>query len=119
MEDSDVSVPEARLRSAELELERLRELERAVRESSREQRRAAHEALLAADARFHHLVEAVTDYAIFMLDADGRVLTWNAEAQRTGYAPGVRAGYQEHFAKPVEASALLEAVRTWTRSRLQ
>ncbi len=33
------------------------------------------------------VVEAVQDYAIFMLDADGRVKTWNAGAQRIkGYA---------------------------------
>ncbi len=36
--------------------------------------------------RFHHLVDAVTDYAIFMLDASGHVMTWNAGAQKTkGY----------------------------------
>jgi CheY-like chemotaxis protein len=29
----------------------------------------------------------------------------------------IRAGYQEHLAKPVDASKLLEAVRTWTSAR--
>jgi PAS domain S-box-containing protein len=28
------------------------------------------------------LLDAVTDYAIFMLDASGYVLTWNSGAQR-------------------------------------
>ena len=35
---------------------------------------------------FHHLVDAVIDYAIYMLDPDGRVTTWNAGARRAkGY----------------------------------
>jgi PAS domain S-box-containing protein len=38
------------------------------------------------DQRYHDLIEAVTDYAIFFLDPDGQVGTWNAGAQRiTGY----------------------------------
>jgi PAS domain-containing protein len=33
------------------------------------------------------LVRAVTDYAIYMLDLDGTVLSWNAGAERLkGYA---------------------------------
>ncbi len=32
--------------------------------------------------QFHILVEGVKDYAIFMLDADGLVLNWNAGAER-------------------------------------
>src|SRR6266567_3561205 len=31
---------------------------------------------------FQLLVDAVTDYAIYMLDADGLVTTWNSGAQR-------------------------------------
>jgi len=37
--------------------------------------------------RFERLVEAVVDYAIFWLDADGCVSSWNAGAQRIkGYS---------------------------------
>jgi PAS domain S-box-containing protein len=36
----------------------------------------------AGEEQFRRLVEAVKDYAIFMLDADGRVATWNAGAER-------------------------------------
>jgi PAS domain S-box-containing protein len=37
---------------------------------------------------FQLLVSSVRDYAIFMLDVDGRVTTWNAGAQRLkGYTP--------------------------------
>jgi PAS domain S-box-containing protein len=34
------------------------------------------------ERRFRLLVDAVTDYAIFMLDPDGRVVNWNPGAQR-------------------------------------
>ena len=42
----------------------------------------AYEQLRASEARFRLLVEAVKDYAIFMLDPSGRVVTWNAGAAR-------------------------------------
>jgi PAS domain S-box-containing protein len=49
-------------------------------------RRAAEEELQASERRFHHLVEAVTDYAIFALDQNGCVATWNAGAKKVkGY----------------------------------
>jgi PAS domain S-box-containing protein len=39
------------------------------------------------EERFRVLVETIKDYAIFMLDPEGRVATWNAGAQRIkGYA---------------------------------
>lgn len=42
--------------------------------------------LRASEERFHQLVESVTDYAIFMLDGDGNVATWNAGAKKAkGY----------------------------------
>jgi hypothetical protein len=45
---------------------------------------------------FRVLVEAVEDYAIFLLSADGQVLSWNPGAQRTkGYAPDEIVG--RHF----------------------
>jgi len=41
-----------------------------------------------AEEQFRLLVSSVQDYAIFMLDAEGRVATWNAGAQKTkGYSP--------------------------------
>jgi PAS domain S-box len=40
-------------------------------------------------ARFRLLVDSITDYAIYMLDPDGLVATWNAGAERTtGYRAG-------------------------------
>ena len=48
----------------------------------------AHGVPLQGDAPFRRLVEDVTDYAIFMLDPQGRVVTWNRGAQRIkGYRP--------------------------------
>jgi len=37
------------------------------------------------DRRFELLVDAVTDYAIYLLDKDGYVASWNRGAQRFKY----------------------------------
>lgn len=51
------------------------------------QRRNHEEALRQSEERFRLLVEGVADYAIFMLDVNGRVATWNVGAQRIkGYS---------------------------------
>ena len=34
------------------------------------------------EEQFRALVDSIVDYAIFMLDADGRIITWNAGAER-------------------------------------
>jgi PAS domain S-box-containing protein len=48
------------------------------------------------EEQFRLFVEAVPDYAIFMLDADGRVTTWNAGAERIkGYKASEALG--RHF----------------------
>jgi PAS domain S-box-containing protein len=49
--------------------------------------REAQEALRQSEERFRLLVEGVRDYAIFMLDPTGHVVTWNSGAQLIkGYA---------------------------------
>jgi PAS domain S-box-containing protein len=40
------------------------------------------ESLLTEEARYKLLVHALTDYAVFMLDANGYVASWNAGAER-------------------------------------
>lgn len=54
--------------------------------------------LLQSEERFRLLVEGVKDYAIFMLDADGIVASWNAGAARiTGYK--AREAIGQHFSR--------------------
>ena len=51
------------------------------------QRRNHEEALRQSEEKFRLLVEGVADYAIFMLDVNGKVASWNVGAQRIkGYA---------------------------------
>jgi PAS domain S-box-containing protein len=48
------------------------------------------------ETKFKLMVEAVQDYAIFMLDPEGRIRTWNAGAERIkGYSPSEIIG--KHF----------------------
>ncbi|OWK37339.1 ATP-binding protein [Fimbriiglobus ruber] len=53
---------------------------------------------LLRDERFRLLVQAVTDYAIFMLDPDGLVVCWNTGAERVfGYQEAEIVG--QHYAR--------------------
>ena len=57
-----------------------------------------HLASLTDDGRYRLLVEAVTDYAIYMLDASGIVTSWNPGAQRfKGYTADEIIG--QHFSR--------------------
>jgi PAS domain S-box-containing protein len=61
-------------------------------------KRKAQQALLEAERRFRILVQGVTDYAIFMLDPEGRITNWNAGAERIkGYSPDEIVG--SHFSR--------------------
>ena len=61
-------------------------------------KRDAQHALIEAERRFRILVQGVTDYAIYMLDPEGRVTNWNAGAERIkGYTPDEIIG--EHFSR--------------------
>lgn len=82
------------------------------------ERRTAEEALRQAEQRFHGLVDAVTDYAVFMLDAEGNVATWNAGARKAkGYEEREIVGqhfsrfYTEEDRQSGRPARLLEQVR--------
>jgi PAS domain S-box-containing protein len=62
-----------------------------------------------SEERFRLLVESVRDYAIFMLDPDGHVLTWNAGAERfKGYRAPEIVG--QHFSRFYPPEALARGV---------
>jgi len=60
------------------------------------ERRSAERALYESEQRFSMLVQGLRDYAIYMLDAQGRVSNWNAGAREIkGYAADEIVG--QHF----------------------
>jgi PAS domain S-box-containing protein len=62
------------------------------------ERKASQDALRTSEERFRILVQGVSDYAIYMLDPDGRVTNWNTGAQRfKGYTEQEIVG--EHFSR--------------------
>ena len=68
-------------------------------------RRAYEESLRHSEERFRLLVEEVPDYAFFMLDPNGYVLTWNSGAERIkGYLAAEVIG--QHFSKFYPADAI-------------
>jgi PAS domain S-box-containing protein len=93
------------LRSRQAELEshvrsRTRDLEesnRLLQEDIRERKRTE-QMLTESERRFRLMVDSVVDYAIFRLDMEGRVASWNAGAQRIkGYGADEIIG--EHFSR--------------------
>ena len=68
--------------------------------------RTAEAELRRTEQRLRLLVEAVQDYAIFMLDPDGHVASWNAGAQRTkGYTAEEIIGQHFRVFYPAERRA--------------
>lgn len=60
------------------------------------ERKQAEEQLRKTEQQFRLLVQGVTDYAIYMMNADGHVSSWNAGAERIkGYRPDEIIG--KHF----------------------
>ena len=67
----------------------------------------AEESLRLSEERFRLLVASVKDYAIFMLEPDGRVASWNEGAERIkGYSAGEIIG--QDFARFYPADAIEE-----------
>ncbi|MCC7272308.1 MAG: PAS domain S-box protein, partial [Alphaproteobacteria bacterium] len=64
----------------------------------RSERRAAEESLRRSEEQFRLLVQGVVDYAIYMLDPEGRITSWNEGARRIkGYRPEEIVG--DHFSR--------------------
>jgi PAS domain S-box-containing protein len=62
------------------------------------ERRAAQDALRESERQFRLLVAAVTDYALYMLDPNGIITSWNSGAERIkGYAAEEIIGH--HFSR--------------------
>jgi PAS domain S-box-containing protein len=62
------------------------------------ERRQAQDSLSASERQFRLLVNGVTDYALYMLDPNGIVTSWNAGAQRIkGYTAAEIIG--QHFSR--------------------
>ena len=62
------------------------------------EQRAAQEALRLNDLRLRSIVESIGEYAIYLLDRDGHVLTWNPGAERIkGYKADEMLGL--HFSR--------------------
>ncbi|HEV3436222.1 MAG TPA: PAS domain S-box protein [Gemmata sp.] len=91
-------------------------------------RRNAEEFLRDSEERFRLLVEGVKDHAVFMTDSDGKVMTWNAGAERVfGYSAAEVEGRhfsifyppneaaegipQQHLDRAVESSIETEGLR--------
>ncbi len=73
------------------------------------ERRKSEENLRASELRFRSLVQNVRDYAIFMLDPDGRVATWNEGAQHiTGWTANEIIG--QHFSRFYPQDALARGI---------
>jgi PAS domain S-box-containing protein len=79
-------------------------LHRAVTESDTHER--ALDALWQSEERFRLLVDAVKDYAIFMIDLEGRIASWNAGAERmTGFTAEDVLGKSVAVLRPPDAKA--------------
>jgi PAS domain S-box-containing protein len=82
------------------------------------ERRAYEEALRRSEEQLRLMIEAVKDYAIFMLDTGGRVLSWNGGAQTLlGYTAveAVGHGYDLFFTARDNAEGRPQAEMTTSR----
>jgi PAS domain S-box-containing protein len=83
------------------------------------EQRAAQLAARESERHFRLLVEGVTDYAIYMLDLDGNVTSWNPGAERIkGYAAAEIIGkHFSHFYTTEDAEAGVPATALETARR--
>jgi PAS domain S-box-containing protein len=66
--------------------------------TSQDRLRHTEQSLVDSEARYRQLVDAVVDYAIFQLNKDGHIISWNTGAERIkGYASDEIIG--QHFSR--------------------
>lgn len=74
--------------------------------SATEHARSANQVAHESEERYRLLIEGVRDYAILMLDPDGRIVSWNSGAERLqGYAASEVLGRHFSLLYPPEAEA--------------
>jgi PAS domain S-box-containing protein len=125
LQESDRALVESDQASRDTDLA-LRETDQVLRVSDRALRvsdqalRLARRAMLETDGLFQLLVDSVTDYAIYMLDPEGRVITWNVGAERSkGYkAEEILGRNYSIFFLPEDAKAGLPADELAMAARL-
>jgi PAS domain S-box-containing protein len=71
------------------------------------ERRAQEERVRQSEERLRLLIEGVDEYAIFMLDANGIIISWNSGAERiSGYSPSEILGkHYSHFYRAEDIAA--------------
>jgi two-component system cell cycle sensor histidine kinase/response regulator CckA len=80
-----------------------------LRSSARQQHERALDDLWRSEERLRLLVNAVRDFAIFMVDPDSRIATWNVGAERlTGYTTNEAIGQPLSILRTPEASPIDE-----------
>lgn len=78
------------------------------------QQEEAQRTIREGEQRYRLLVENISDYAIFMLDADGRVASWNATAQHLlGYSA------EEILGQPASCFFLSDEVDVFAREMME
>jgi|ERR1035438_2838342 PAS domain S-box-containing protein len=125
LQESDRALVQSDQASRDTDLA-LRETDQVLRVSDRALRvsdqalRVARRAMLETEDLFQLLVDSVTDYAIYMLDPEGRVITWNVGAERSkGYkAEEILGRNYSIFFLPEDAEADLPADELAAAARL-
>ena len=83
---SGITLDITRLKDAELALQKSEASVRKLNEALEQRVRLQKRELVESEKRFRLMVEGLNDYAFFMLDTDGKVMSWNLGAERiSGY----------------------------------
>ena len=79
---SGINIDVTRLKNAEIALQRSEAAVRKLNEALERRVRIQTKELVESEKRFRLMVEGLRDYAFFMLDTEGKVVSWNQGAER-------------------------------------